>query len=174
MAAHVSRKRKIYIDGANLYNASRFLDWELDYTKLYTWLTDKFNTKEIFLFIGFVEENKALYAALESIGYLLIFKHTLRHKGVIKGNCDAELVLKAVTDIIREPFDDFVLVSSDGDFSCLLEFAQSEKKTVHVVSPSGKLSYLIRRLDLKVTFLRDLKNLLSVNKEKTPDGHRRP
>ncbi len=162
-------KSRIYIDGANLYTASKFFSWELAYDKFYIWLSDKFKTEDIFLFLGFVEENKGIYKKLENIGFKIIFKKTLRAKGKIKGNCDAELVLRSVQDIIRGDFDEFVLVSSDGDFSCLLEFAKSEKKSVHVISPSTKLSYLIRKLNIKTTFMRDLKNL--IKKEKTPNTH---
>ncbi|MBU1046162.1 NYN domain-containing protein [Patescibacteria group bacterium] len=156
----IDNKTRVYIDGANLYNASIFFDWKLDYKRLYVWLSENFKTEKIYLFIGFVEENKDLYDFLEKIGYKIVFKKTLKSKGQIKGNCDAELVLKSAEDIIRKDMSKIVLVSSDGDFSCLLEFAKSENKEVFVVSPSQKLSYLIRRLYVKTVYLKDLKELL--------------
>ncbi|MCK5021943.1 MAG: NYN domain-containing protein [Candidatus Pacebacteria bacterium] len=156
----IDNKTRVYIDGANLYNASRFFDWKLDYKKLYVWLSENFKTEKIYLFIGFVEENKDLYDFLEKIGYKIVFKKTSKSKGQIKGNCDAELVLKSAEDIIRKDMKKIVLVSSDGDFSCLLEFAKNENKEIFVVSPSQKLSYLIRRLYVKTVYLKDLKELL--------------
>ncbi|MBU4480474.1 NYN domain-containing protein [Patescibacteria group bacterium] len=162
----INNKTRIYIDGANLYSSSRFFDWSFDYEKFYIWLYENFKTDKIYLFLGLVTENQSLYDSLEKIGYKIIFKKTLKSKGLIKGNCDAELVLNATNDIIRKDMDNIALVSSDGDFSCLLEFAKNEGKNIHVISPSKKLSFLIRRMNLKIIYLKDLKELL--RKEKAP------
>ncbi|MCK4918236.1 MAG: NYN domain-containing protein [Candidatus Pacebacteria bacterium] len=161
-----NNKTRVYIDAANLYRGSKSLDWKFDYKNFYIWLFENFKTEEIYFFIGFVEEQKKLYSSLEEIGYKIIFKKTLKSKGKIKGNCDAELVLKAVTDIFREDFSDFVLVSSDGDFACLLEFAKDENKEIKVISPSKKLSYLVRRLPYEITYLNSLRKKL--DKKKRP------
>ncbi|MCK5285804.1 MAG: NYN domain-containing protein [Candidatus Pacebacteria bacterium] len=162
----INNRTKVYIDGANLYRGSKSLEWKFDYKNFYIWLSENFKTEEIYFFIGFVEDQKKLYSFLEKIGYKIIFKKTLKSKGKIKGNCDAELVLKAVVDIFREEFDDFVLVSSDGDFACLLEFVRDENKEVTVISPSKKLSYLIRRLQCEITYLDSLRKKL--DKKKRP------
>jgi len=162
----IDNKTRVYIDGANLYRGSNSLDWVFDYKKFYIWLSENFKTEEIYFFIGFVKEQKKLYEFLENIGYKIIFKKTLKSKGQIKGNCDAELVLNATKDIIRSDFDNFVLVSSDGDFACLLEFAKNESKNIKVVSPSKKLSYLIRRLYCEITYLNSLRKM--VEKKKRP------
>ena len=46
------------------------------------------------MFMGFVPDNQELYNFLQTVGFVLIFKPVLENeKGVIKGNCDAELVL---------------------------------------------------------------------------------
>ena len=162
----IDNKIRVYIDGANLYRGSKSLDWVFDYKRFYIWISENFKTKEIYFFIGFVEEQKDLYDFLEKIGYKIIFKKTLKSKGKIKGNCDAELVLKATVDIIREHLDEVVLISSDGDFACLLEFAKNEGKNIKIVSPSKKLSYLIRRLYCEITYLNSLKKM--VEKKKRP------
>ena len=162
----IDNKTRVYIDGANLYRGSKSLEWIFDYKKFYIWLGEHFKTKEIYFFIGFIDEQKDLYEFLENIGYKIIFKKTLKSKGKIKGNCDAELVLKSVEDIIRVSFDSFILVSSDGDFACLLEFAKNEGKEIGVISPSKKLSYLIRRLYCETTYLNSLRKKL--DKKKRP------
>ena len=161
-----SKKSKVYIDAANLHSAIYFSDWDLSYRKLFRWLSEEFGTEDIYLFIGYIADNDKLYGFLKSIGYKLIFKETLKLRGEIKGNCDAELVLKSVVDILKSDFKNLVLVSSDGDFACLLKFALQNKKNVRVVSPSRKLSYLIRKLNIPITYLSDLKNL--IQKEKAP------
>ena len=162
----INNKTRVYIDGANLYRGSKSLDWIFDYKKFYIWISENFKTEKIYLFLGFVEEQKDLYNFLEKIGYKIIFKKTLKSKGKIKGNCDAELVLKSAEDIIRKDLDEIVLVSSDGDFACLLEFAKNERKNIKVVSPSKKLSYLIRRLYCEITYLNSLRKM--VEKKKRP------
>ncbi len=162
----IKKESKVYIDAANLYSSVYFIDWDLDYKKFFQWLSEEFGTKEIYLFIGYVEKNKSLYTSLENIGYKLLFKETLKLKGEIKGNCDAEIVLKSVVDILENSFKNFILVSSDGDFACLLRFAIGHKKNIRVVSPSRKLSYLIRKLNIPITYLDDIKNL--IKKEKAP------
>ncbi len=150
------RKTKIYIDGANLHTALKYSGHDLDYAKFFTWLTEEFKTKDIFLFLGYIKSHKNICKRLEDIGYILVFKKTLRSKGKIKGNCDAELVLKAVADITEVEFTDLILVSSDGDFACLLEFAKQRGKYVRVISPSQKLSYLIRKMNIDITWVQEM------------------
>lgn len=139
----------------------------LDYNRFCVWLSENFKTNQIYLFLGYIKKNEDLYDTLRTFGYKIVFKKTLKSKGKIKGNCDSELVLHAVVNIIRKKLSKIILVSSDGDFSCLLEFALKEGKKVAVISPSRKLSYLIRRLNIPITYLSDILEL--VKKEKTPD-----
>ena len=160
-------KTKIYIDAANLHAASRYFDKNIDYKRLFVWLKDKFKTTDIYYFIGYVKENEDLYTKLEAYGYKLIFKKTLRSQGKIKGNCDAELVLTATKDVIESDIDELVLVSSDGDFACLLEFATERGKKVKVISPSKRLSYLIRKMNLDIVWLYELIDKIA-QKEKAP------
>ncbi len=151
-----SNKTKIYIDGANLHTALKYSGHPLDYGKFFIWLSEEFKTSNVFLFIGYIKSNEDIYKELSDIGYKLIFKKTLRSRGKIKGNCDAELVLKATMDITETKFDNLILVSSDGDFACLLEFAKSRGKYVRVISPSQKLSYLIRKMNIDITWLQEM------------------
>ncbi len=152
----MARNTKVYIDGANLHTALKHSKYNLDYKNFFIWLKEEFKTDDIFLFIGFVRSNESLYKKLESIGYKIIFKKTLRSNGKIKGNCDAELVLKATIDIIEGSLDNLILISSDGDFACLLAFAIERGKYVRVLSPSQKLSYLIRKMNIDITWLQEM------------------
>ncbi len=165
------KKTIVYIDGANLHFAAKALGINIDYGRLYIWLSDNFKTEDIYLFSGFIEKNKEIYDNLVRIGFKLIFKKTLKSKGKIKGNCDAELVLAASIDIVRNSIKEIVLVSSDGDFACLLEFAKSEGVGIYVVSPSSKLSFLIKTLNLRITYLKDIVTLIEYKSEKAPDVH---
>ena len=91
-------KINIYIDGNNLYRSAKELGFEIDYKKLRGWLRQKYNANNIYLFIGLVPERVKFYEHLQSCGYILVFKQTVSVGEKIKGNCDAELVLKTVSD----------------------------------------------------------------------------
>ena len=88
-----------YIDGANLHKGIKSLGWKLDYRVFRRWLEQKYNIKEVYLFIGLVPKHKDLYTFLQKCGYILVYKEvTYDGDGKVKGNCDADLVLNAMRD----------------------------------------------------------------------------
>src|SRR3989344_790260 len=118
-----------YIDGANLHNGTKSLGWDLDYKKFRVWLKEKFHVMRAYIFIGLVPRFKDLYADLQEAGYILIYKEvTYDGTGKIKGNCDADLVLKAVVDFYEKQCEQAILVSNDGDYAPLVKFLK-EKDT---------------------------------------------
>lgn len=147
----------IYIDGNNLYRSAKELGFEIDYKKFRIWLTQKYNTKNIFLFIGFLEDRKDFYKYLEDCGFSLIFKEAILHEGNIKGNCDAELVLKSVDDFHLKNFEKFILISNDGDFGCLVEFLIKRDSFDTIISPDRKkCSILLRNKTNKILYLNEV------------------
>lgn len=110
--------------------------WKLDYKKFYRYLSDKFRVKKVFLFIGYIKENKPLYRYLERCGYTLVYKPTIKDGfGKPKGNVDAELVLHSAA-IEFENYGKAVIVSGDGDFYCLLRFLEKRKKLLKLIIPN--------------------------------------
>jgi uncharacterized LabA/DUF88 family protein len=97
-------KVNIYIDGNNLYRAAKELGFDIDYKKFRGWLAQKYKSNNIYLFIGLVPDRTKFYEYLQECGFILIFKQTISVEGKIKGNCDAELVLKCVSDFIKNYF----------------------------------------------------------------------
>jgi uncharacterized LabA/DUF88 family protein len=94
---------------------------------------------------------------LQSCGYVLVFKQTVSIGEKIKGNCDAELVLKATSDYYEKDFDSSILITGDGDFGCLVEFLKDKKSIKEVISPDkNKCSFLLRNKNIEITFLNDL------------------
>jgi uncharacterized LabA/DUF88 family protein len=117
----------------------------------------------MYIFIGYVPGNEERYRKFQERGYTLIFKPTLPDgNGKIKGNCDAELVLQAVRDHYEDNFEKMIIVSSDGDFGCLVQFLQDANRLELVLSPRSrnKCSSLIRRLSPKMTFLPEVRHLI--------------
>jgi uncharacterized LabA/DUF88 family protein len=143
-----------YIDGANLHKGIADLGWKLDYQRFRVWLKDKYRVQVAYLFIGLITENKDLYTRLQEMGYVLVYKEiTYDGAGKVKGNCDADLVLKAVVDFYEKKYDDAILVSSDGDYAGLVKFLKEKDAFRSVVSPSNKCSFLLRKLNTSLVYL---------------------
>lgn len=150
-------KLNIYIDGNNLYRAARELNFKIDYKKFRGWLRQKHNPENAYIFIGLVPSRAEFYTYLQECGFKLIFKQTISGEGTIKGNCDAELVLKTVSDFYEKAFDKCILITGDGDFGCLVEFLKNQSALDSVISPDEKkCSILLKNKDVKISFLNDL------------------
>ncbi len=149
-------KINIYIDGNNLYRSAKELGFEIDYKKLGGWLRQKYHATNIYLFIGLVPSRSAFYQYLQESGFILIFKQTVSVGGTIKGNCDAELVLKTVSDFYTKSFTSCILITGDGDFGCLVEFLLTNKAISLVISPDEKkCSILLKNKNTEITFLNE-------------------
>jgi len=163
-----------FIDSQNLNLNIRNQGWILDFKRFRVYLKDKYGVSKAFLFIGYVEANKKLYAFLKHAGFICIFKPTLVHKdGSTKGNCDAELVLQAMIEY--KNYKKAVIVSGDGDFHCLIKYLFENKKLEVLIIPnryqfSALLKFRIFRPYLR--FMNDLKERLSY-KRKDP-GRTKP
>ena len=111
--------------------ATIYTGWRLDFAKFRVYLKDTYKVERAFLFIGQVPENQKLYTYLQKAGYILVFKPTVQYfkdgKKTTKGNVDAELVLYAAAKEFSN-YDKAVIVTGDGDFACLLEYLEDEKK----------------------------------------------
>lgn len=170
---HIKNSQKttsIYIDGANLHRGILSQNWEIDYKRFFVWLSEKYKTRKIYLFLGYLKTQKRLYDFLKNCGYILIFKETLVLKnGATKGNCDAELVIQALEDFYesKTKIEQAILISGDGDFACLIDFWQQKKVFPKVFIPNRKYcSYLLKKKNISMIFLED--RSLRYKYEKTP------
>lgn len=156
-----------YIDGTNLHKAIKELGWDLDYTRFRIWLKHKYKISRAYIFLGRIPKNQSLYTFLQEAGFILIFKETTYDgDGKAKGNCDAEMVLHAVRDYYENKFDQAVIVTGDGDFSCLASFLLEKEKLKTLVAPnSKKCSYLLRRLSASIVYLSNVSLLQKIGLE---------
>lgn len=156
-----------FIDGQNLYLSIRGLGWKLDYKRFMVYLKEKYGTRKVFMFLGFLPENRVLYNFLKKCGYALIFKPTIRGKdGDVKGNVDAELVLRAMIEYNN--YDRAIIITGDGDFYCLLKYFYKQDKLLRLFVPNRYgYSKLLRRAlpsTRYITFMNDLRKLLEYKK----------
>ena len=132
-----------FIDSQNLNLGVKSLGWNLDWKKFRQYLKNKFNVEKAFLFIGYKPGNEKLYTAMQECGYIIVFKPTLElPDGAVKGNVDAELVLHAMIEY--KNYQKAIIVSSDGDFFCLIEYLGQKNKLLRIVTPNKSYSRLFK------------------------------
>ncbi|MYB77293.1 MAG: NYN domain-containing protein [Chloroflexi bacterium] len=160
------RKEKNYafIDGANLHLGVKAQGWRMDYKKFRLYLKNKYRVSKAFIFIGWVEDNQQLYEYLKQDGFELVFKPTIPYmeKGSVtyKGNVDAELVLHAAA-VEYDNYDQAVVVTSDGDFACLIEFLIERKKLKKIITPTGKYSSLMGKYRDHIVLVKNIKSKIA-------------
>jgi uncharacterized LabA/DUF88 family protein len=155
-----------YIDGTNLHKGIQQLGWELDYARFRIFLKDHYAIEKAYLFLGFVPKNTAMYEKLQSAGYVLVFKQTIINlTGIVKGNCDGELIVQAMSDFYEKQFEKAILVTGDGDFACLVSFLRQKGGMDVILSPNRqKCSLLLKRTGAKITFLEEQREKLEFHK----------
>lgn len=163
-----------FIDSQNLNLGVKSQGWQLDFGKFRQYLITKYKVKKTYLFIGYVENNQSLYTYLQSVGYICIFKPTLKladdKKVKIKGNVDAELVLH--TMIEYNYFSKAVIVSGDGDFHCLIEYLEHHSKLLKIITPNKRYSSLLRKYTKYILVVSPLKDKLKTKKRGIPAGNK--
>ena len=154
-----------FIDGNNLHLSVINIGWKLDYRKFRQYLADKYDVGKAYYFIGKVPGMEQLYSNLQRYGFELIFKPPIKDKyGDYKGNVDAELVLQAMIDFNK--YDGAVIVTSDGDFSCLIKYLDSAGKLKRLLAASkgGCSKHLRIAAGSKVDYMDNLKPKLEYKK----------
>lgn len=157
-----------FIDSQNLNLGIQKLGWKLDYKRFRIYLAEKYGVKKAYIFIGFVALNQSLYDRLQEAGFILKFKPTIPDAdGKIKGNVDADLVLRAALEL--NDYDKAVIVSSDGDFYSLVQHLYEKKKLRAVLSPDIEhCSTLLKHTAKeKIWFMNELRNKLEYKKKST-------
>ena len=125
-----------YIDMQNLQRGVRDMGWVLDFEKFYEFLVKDMNVKNGYIFVGYLKEKRNFYRYLSRIGYKLIFKKVSRDKNRIKANVDAEIVVQIMDDLCRNSFDKAVLITADGDFTCVFHLLKGRNRLKKLIIPN--------------------------------------
>ncbi len=154
-------KNYAFIDSQNINLGIQKLGWKLDWKRFRVYLREKYLVKKAYLFIGYMPENRAMYTALQEMGFVLVFKPVMKDKdGKAKGNVDADLVLQAMIDL--NDYEQALIVTSDGDFYCLVEYLAKKNKLRGVLSPSRARcsALLLKAAKEKIDFMDQLEGKL--------------
>lgn len=156
-------KNYAFIDFQNVLMGVRNQGEEVDWKKFRIYLRYKYRVTRAFLFLGYLPQGEKFYEKLKEFGFDLIFKPVVNtNSGKVKGNVDAELVLHSAK-VEYDCYEQAVLVSGDGDFTCLVEFLKKQGKLKRLLVPNRKrYSSLFRpysaSLDFMNEILHDIKN----------------
>ena len=153
-----------FIDSQNLNLSIEQQGWKLDFKQFRIYLQQKHNITKAYLFLGYVSLNQRLYDSLQSYGYILIFKPTMKiSTGEVKGNVDSELVLNAITEISN--YNKAIIVAGDGDYACLVEYLLKQNKLEKLIIPDiNKYSFLLTKFLKHAAFMNNLRNKLENKK----------
>ena len=142
MRFHPNEKAALFIDGANLYAASRSLGFDVDYRRLLDHFASRSNLIRAYYYSALLDTEE--YSPLKPLtdwlaynGYTLVTKPAKEFTDAtgrrrIKGNMDIEL---AIDMLEMAPYlDHVILFSGDSDFRRLVEAAQRRGVRVSVIS----------------------------------------
>jgi uncharacterized LabA/DUF88 family protein len=135
-------KIALFIDGANLYAASKSLGFDIDYRKLLKAFQKRGYLLRAYYYTALIEDQeyssiRPLIDWLDYNGYKVVTKPAKEFtdslgRRKIKGNMDIELAIDAMEQ--AETVDHLVIFSGDGDFTTLVEALQRKGRKVSVVS----------------------------------------
>ena len=132
----------LFIDGANLYSASRSLGFDVDYRNLLAFFRARANVVRAYYYSAVIDTEE--YSPLKPLtdwlaynGYTLVTKPAREYADAngrrrVKGNMDIELAIDMLE--LAPRMDHAVLFSGDGDFRRLVEAVQRQGVRVTVVS----------------------------------------
>jgi uncharacterized LabA/DUF88 family protein len=164
-------KTNIYIDAANIILSARDSGLDFDMIKLIIHLKDKYKSNTIVYFTAKFNDHSEIYLKLKELNIEIFFKESYLEKNRLKANCDVEISHRITLDIENNLVNTIILVSGDGDFVSLLDYAKSKLESVICFSshPKHTSTMIKTREYLKVTYLSDIINL--INTMEIPGTH---
>ncbi len=137
-----TERTALFIDGANLYSASRNLGFDVDYRNMLEFFRAKTNVIRAYYYSAVLETEE--YSPLKPLtdwlaynGYNLVTKAAREFTDAtgrrrVKGNMDVELAIDMME--MAPKLDHAILFSGDSDFRRLVEAVQRQGVRVSVVS----------------------------------------
>ena len=180
MHFHPTERIALFIDGANLYAASKTLSFDIDYKRLLALFRSKGQLVRALYYTALAEEQeyssiRPLIDWLDYNGYTMVTKPTKEYTDAsgrrkIKGDMDIELAIDVME--MADRIDHVFLFSGDGDFRRLIEAIQRKGVRASVVStvrsqPPMVADELRRQADFFIE-LQDLTNEIARSQQNRP------
>lgn len=83
----------------------------------------------------------------------------------MKGNVDAELVLHA-SAIEFQNYKQAVIITSDGDFTCLVRYLDEQNKLLKIITPTKNYSKLLKPFGAKILPLSAIREIIATKPPK--------
>jgi uncharacterized LabA/DUF88 family protein len=132
----------LFIDGANLYSATKALEFDIDYRRLREVFASACLLVRAYYYTAMTDDQdysplRPLVDWLDYNGYTVVTKPVKEYtdsqgRRKIKGNMDVELAMDMAD--LAEHVDHVVLFSGDGDFRRVIESVQRRGVRVTVIS----------------------------------------
>lgn len=142
MSFYQGEKIVLFIDGANLYAATKALGFEIDYRKLLDEFRSKGKLVRAYYYTALVEDQeysplRPLIDWLDYNGYYVVTKTAREYtdslgRRRVKGDMDVEIAVDMLE--LAANVDHVILFSGDGDFRRLVEGVQRRGTRVSVIS----------------------------------------
>lgn len=141
MVVDPREKVVLFIDGANLYAASKSLGVEIDYRKLLSEFQNKAYLVRAYYYTTVLEDLeisiRPLIDWLDYNGFTVVTKQAKEYtdstgRRKVKGNMGIDLTVDALD--MASYYDHLVLFSGDGDYAALVDSLQRRGKRVTIVS----------------------------------------
>ncbi len=139
---YASERVALFIDGANLYAASKSLGFDIDYKRLLHFFRGKTRLIRATYYTALADDLefssiRPLVDWLDYNGFTMVTKPVKEFTDAsgrrkFKGNMDMELAVDAMR--LADSVDHLIIFSGDGDFRSLVAALQTKGKRVSVVS----------------------------------------
>jgi len=124
-----------FVDASNIIYGARTEGWLIDQKKLIDYLKRKFKVSKTFFYFGKDDKNikqAKFLKKLELFGYTLRVKQIKRFGNRQKANCDVDLTLDMA--LLKDKYDQAIVLTGDGDFLPLFEYLKKEKKKIIIIA----------------------------------------
>lgn len=162
-------KAAVFIDWANVHGWEKSLKQNIDLQKLFSYLMEYKEAKDIRLYFGTDTHEKSIefLKTADDIGFQVITKPV---KYILAGQIDEQKIHLRKCDfdmevcidahrLLKEDFESFIFFTGDGDYAPLYKMLAGLRKQVIVIYTSGHLGREIWEMKRGV-FKIELKNLL--------------
>jgi uncharacterized LabA/DUF88 family protein len=164
-------KTVVYIDAANILISAERALFHVDMPALIHFLRDKYRANTIVYFTGRLKRLESFFETVALTGAEMVYKQVYIENDKTKANCDVEIAHRFSSDVLLGEVGSIVLVSGDGDFVHLLDFAQRKNIPTKVVAfaPQNCSRMIKQRAFTQLSYVVDFGNKIKHAPRENPE-----